>query len=171
MSDGRTGLVVPMPALEPLVGPHRLAWDPVAAAGAGAHVTVLFPFAPVDLISDAMLDRVRETVAGFAPFPVTFARTARFPDDVLYLAPEDERPFRDLTVALAAAFPDSPPYGGRFAEVIPHLTVAQHPEAPIAAIAEKLGAALPVTTTATVVELWAEDAAGRWATRASFPLA
>ena len=39
--------------------------------------------------------------------------------------PDPAEPFRRLTAALAAAFPDYPPYGGRHDDVVPHLTVAQ----------------------------------------------
>ena len=51
------------------------------------------------------------------------ARFARWPN-VVYLEPEPDEPFRRLTNALAAAFPDYPPYEGVHEEVVPHLTVA-----------------------------------------------
>jgi hypothetical protein len=38
------GLLVP--ELEPLVGPWRAQYDPSAAEGVGAHLTLLFPFKP-----------------------------------------------------------------------------------------------------------------------------
>ena len=50
---------------------------------------------------------------------------------VLYIAPEPDGPFRELTDALAQAFPEHPPYDGAFAEVVPHLTVAWHHDAPV----------------------------------------
>ena len=171
MSDRRTGLVVPMPELEPLVGAHRLEWDPVAEHGARAHVTVLFPFAHAEDLDAALLGRVRAAVARLHAFPVTFARVERFPDDVLYLAPEPSAPFRALTAALAAAFPEFPPYGGLFPEVVPHLTVAHHPHAPVADITTELDALLPVRATAASVELWVEGADALWTTGATFPLA
>ena len=101
---------------------------------------------------------------------MTFTRVDRFPDDVLYLAPEAPAPFRALTDALAAAFPEYPPYGGVFTEVIPHLTVAHHPNAPVEQITAELHAVLPIITRATSVELWVEGTDDRWTSRASFPL-
>lgn len=45
-----------------------------------------------------------------------------FPDGTIYLGPDPATPFASLTAALVAAFPQCPPYGGRF-EPVPHLTV------------------------------------------------
>ena len=170
MSGRRTGLVVPMPDLEALVGPHRREWDPVAVLGARAHVTVLFPFAPVVTLDDGILERVRHALAGFTPFAVRFAGVASFPDDVLYLVPEPAARFRELTAALAAEFPEYPPYHGQFDEVIPHLTVAHHPDAPMAEITAALAAALPMTTEAQRVEVWQEGTDDIWTSRATFRL-
>ena len=41
---GTSALVVTVPAAERAVGPWRLHYDPSAAAGMPAHVTVLFPW-------------------------------------------------------------------------------------------------------------------------------
>jgi 2'-5' RNA ligase superfamily len=48
----------------------------------------------------------------------------RFPG-TLWLAPEPSQPFVRMTEALTARFPGHLPYGGTFAEIVPHLTVAQ----------------------------------------------
>ena len=159
-----------MPELEPVVGEHRRMWDPVAALGAGAHVTVLFPFATPDTIDDASLARVERALVGCDPFAVTFDAVRSFPDNVLYLAPEPAARFCALTEALAAAFPEYPPYRGQFADIIPHLTVTHRPDAPIDEIAAAVGAHLPVAAAASRVEVWEEGADDRWSTRASFPL-
>ena len=39
--------------------------------------------------------------------------------------PEPAEPFRHLTRAVWAAFPDFPPYGGAFDGSVPHLTLAE----------------------------------------------
>lgn len=170
MNAPRTGLVVPVPDLETRLERHRLAWDPVAALGARAHVTVLFPFAYADDVDDALLARVGDALRGFVRFPITFDQFGSFEADVLYLSPEPEQPFRDITEALAAAFPEYPPYGGGFAEVVPHLTVANDPAAPVGEIQSQLAALLPVSTTARAVELWVEGTDGQWSSRATFEL-
>jgi 2'-5' RNA ligase len=169
-TERRSGIVVPMPELEPLVGEHRRAWDPVAGLGAGAHVTVLFPFAPPDVIDDGRLERIERVLVGREPFTVTFDAVREFPDHVLYLAPEPAERFRALTEVLAAAFPEYPPYRGQFAEIIPHLTVAHRPDAPIDEVAAAVRPHLPVAAAASRVEVWEEGVDERWSTRASFPL-
>jgi hypothetical protein len=166
----RSGLVVPMPELEPVVGVHRRAWDPVAALGAGAHVTVLFPFAPPGSADTALLGRIARALSGCEPFAVSFADVRTFPDHVLYLAPEPAERFRELTETLAAAFPEYPPYGGQFAEVIPHLTLTHRPDAPVDDVAAAVRPNLPVAARASRVEMWQEGLDDRWTTRASFPL-
>ena len=170
MSRLRSGLVVPMPELEPVVGGHRSLWDPVAELGARAHVTVLFPFATPDAIDGTVLARVGRALAGHPPFPVRFDSFGHFPDDVLYLAPEPAEAFRALTAALAAEFPEHPPYHGQYDTVVPHLTVAHHPDAPVDAIETELAAALPVVATAAAVELWVEGGDDRWSTAARWEL-
>jgi len=40
----------------------------------------------------------------------------RFGDQVLYLAPAPDQPFRRLTDIIVREFPDYPPYGGAFRE-------------------------------------------------------
>lgn len=170
MSTLRSGLVVPMPALEAVVGDHRRVWDPVAELGARAHVTVLFPFAPPGTIDGTVLARVERALVGRAPFPVTFGTVGRFPDDVLYLSPEPVAAFRALTAALTAEFPEHPPYHGQYDTVIPHLTVAHHPDAPLDTIEAELATSLPVETTAEAIELWVEGGDDRWSTAARWEL-
>ena len=43
--------------------------------------------------------------------------------EVVWLAPRPDEPFRALTRAVSAAFPGYPPYGGAHDPVIPHLTI------------------------------------------------
>jgi hypothetical protein len=43
---------------------------------------------------------------------------------VLWIAPEPTEPVVAMVRAIAAAFPEHPPYGGQFESVIPHVTVA-----------------------------------------------
>ena len=105
-------------------------WDRAAGAGVPAHVTVLFPFLPARGLVPAVRRELAAIAATQAPFEVIFATVGRFPD-VVYLAPRPAEPFTRLTGAVAARFPDFPPYGGAFDEVIPHLTIAESDEAPL----------------------------------------
>lgn len=167
-----SGLVVPVPAAEHLIGGHRSRLDANAALGVPAHVTALFPFvSPADLTAD-VLTRVARVVATVPAFHHRFSHTGWFGDDVLFLAPDDPAPLRELTQRLHREFPDHPPFGGVFAEVVPHLTVGHgHPRAVLAEAEEAVRAGLPVSGHAAEVHLLAQDQpGGRWRLRERFPL-
>jgi 2'-5' RNA ligase len=168
----RTGLVVPVPEAEAAVGAHRLRLDPSAALGAPAHVTVLFPFVPADALDEAVLTAVADVVGQARAFDYTFARTDWFDDRVVWLAPEDPAPFRDLTACVTEAFPGYPPYEGAFADVVPHLTLGEgHRRGLLEQAAAAVAAHLPVTGVAVEVLLLAEtQRGGRWDVRGRFPL-
>jgi 2'-5' RNA ligase len=115
-----SGLVVAVPEAEAVVGRHRQLLDESAALGAPAHVTVLFPFAAPGALDERALDRVRAAVGAVPAFDYVFGRTDWFGDDVLWLAPDDPGPFRELTRRVHAEFPEHPPFEGVFADVVPH---------------------------------------------------
>ena len=90
-----------------------------------AHITLLYPFKPPDEIGDAAIEKLNQCFAGFRAFDFTLATIRRFPGGVLYLAPEPDESFRRLTMAVWDCYPETPPYGGRYSNIMPHLTVAQ----------------------------------------------
>ena len=60
MSSIESGLVVLVPQAEALVKPFRDRYDPSAATGVPAHITLLYPFKPPDEIDiDYVLVRIR----------------------------------------------------------------------------------------------------------------
>ena len=64
--------------------------------------------------------------------------------------------FRALTSAVATRWPDSPPYGGQFEDVVPHLTVAVGREPGLLdQIEADLSARLPVRAPVFAVQLLA----------------
>jgi hypothetical protein len=141
-----TALVVLVPEAEPVVAEHRLRYDPAAADGVPAHVTVLYPFrSPVD---DDSADAVAAVAAAVPAFDATFRTTGRFPAGVvLYLDPEPPGPFRDLIARCIAAFPDCPPYHGTIPDPLPHLTVADGVDEPTAdALDAAVQPGLPITS-------------------------
>lgn len=166
----RTGLLVPVGRAEPLVAVCRRRWDPVAARGVPAHITVLYPFVPAERLGPAEITAARDVLAEIPAFDFALTRAGRFEDAVLYLAPEPEDPFRRITAALTARFPEHPPYEGKFEAVIPHLTVADAPDAPLAELEAELTAGLPLADRATDVILMEEGHDDQWHTRATFPL-
>jgi len=119
--------------------------------GIPPHVTVLVP------ARDALADVV-EAMAEFRAFDVSFARLDRFPG-TLWLAPEPAEPFVAMTNALVARWPDRPPYGGVFPNVIPHLTVAQRE---LDAAADALEPFLPLRSRAEAVTLFEQVQPDHW---------
>jgi hypothetical protein len=119
-----------------------------------------------------VLAAVRETVAAVPAFDVVFARTRRFADPVLWLAPEPDAPLRALTAAVWARFPDTPPYGGRFDDVVPHLTVTDGQTAEVMdAAAARVRPLLPITARIQSVRLLVgRPEPDAWRTIAEFPL-
>lgn len=89
---------------------------------------------------------------------------------MLCLAPDPDVYLRQLTEAIVDRWPEAPPYGGRFAEIVPHLTVAQgQDDAVLSRIGVDLASGLPFTSRATSVELMVHDGV-TWQERASFAL-
>jgi 2'-5' RNA ligase len=176
--DWESALLVAVPEAEPAVGRHRARLDASARDGVPAHLTVLYPFLPPPSIDGAVLASLRRLFAGFPPFAVTLDRIGWFGEEVVWLGPRDERPFRALTRSAFAAFPGCPPYGGRYADVIPHLTVGDRAgPAALRAAAEAVRGHLPVQARATEVTLMTGPAPGnpavtpgQWRALAAFPL-
>ena len=66
-------------------------------------------------------------LAAFGPFDCELSHVARFErpaDIVLWVAPSPSEPFAAMADALAAEFPEHPPYRGKYKSMVPHLTVA-----------------------------------------------
>jgi 2'-5' RNA ligase len=168
----QSGLVVLVPEAEPAVAGHRRILDASARLGVPAHVTVLFPFVPPEMIEPDVVSRLEALCARGEPFDYRFAQTAWFGDEVLWLAPDDPQPFRALTEAVHEAFPAHPPFGGLFEEVIPHLTIGYGPDRTVLRAAEEsVAARLPIRGRATEVVLLTQGTAGgRWTRWAAFPL-
>lgn len=121
----QTAVIVPVPAAEAVVGEHRERLDRAAAWGVPAHVTVIYPFLRPEAIDGTAVAALSAAVATVPAFDCTFATTAWFGNDVLWLAPDPSQPLRQLTLAVWGAFPDHPPYGGVYERIEPHLTVAE----------------------------------------------
>jgi 2'-5' RNA ligase len=166
---GQSGLIVRVPEAEPAVRAWRDRLDPSASAGVPAHVTVLFPFLDESRIDNGVCAAIGEVIGRHRPFEARFERCGRFPG-ILYLVPEPDVPFRRLTEAIADRWPETPPFGGQFDEVVPHLTIAQGQDDAVLAEAEAgLRSQLPVTARVSSVDLVVHDGT-RWQQRASFTL-
>jgi 2'-5' RNA ligase len=174
MPLAETALVVLVPEAEALVQPFRNRYDPSAAAGMPAHITLLYPFKPPDLIDETVLDELRRCFTDFAPIQFRLGPIRRFPTEVLYLAPEPDAPFRALTLAIWERYPEAPPYGGKWPDIVPHLSVASLPDEQqldcvTKDLVEASRAALPIRATASEIALM-DNRSGRWQVRAIFRL-
>lgn len=161
----QSALVILVPEAEALVQPFRNRYDPTAAAGMPAHITSLYPFLPPDHIDAAAIESIGDCVSAISPFDFVLTRTRRFPG-VLYLAPEPDEPFRRITQAIWQRYPQTPPYGGRFPDIVPHLSLADRlAESHLDRVAEEFAAAaqgkLPVRGQATEIAL-VDNRSGSW---------
>jgi len=173
MSESESALMVMVPEAEPLVKAFRDRYDPSAAAGVPAHVTLLYPFKHPDQIDQAVLDDLGRCFRGRAPFRFALASIRRFPDGILYLVPDPDEPFRELTVAIWDRY-ETPPYGGKWSDIVPHLSVAWvKDEQYLDRIADDFAQAsqgrLPIVSTAMEVALM-ERSSDRWRVRTIFSM-
>lgn len=161
--DRPSGLAVPI-RIPPAIARLRRRWDRAARAGAQPHVTVLYPFLPTSGLTADVRSGIAAIAAGMPSFDVGFASLRRFDDGVVWIEPTPGEPFAALTDAVVDRWPDHPPYGGLFDELIPHLTVVEvdGEGPPLETIEAKVRAALPFQARAARLELWRQDGAGRW---------
>ena len=168
-----SALVVLIPEAEVLVKSFRDRYDIQAALGVPAHVTVLYPFkSPTEIRAD-VIGNLKKLFLKFPGFVASFTETRRFPC-VLYLSPEPAETFRQLTELVTGRFPETQPYGGQFAEVVPHLTLAQlgNPrklEEVAAEFAHETKGRLPIRARVKEIALL-DNESGHWKIRARFSL-
>jgi 2'-5' RNA ligase len=174
MSRSESALVVVVGEAEAVAGPFRDRYDPSAAAGMPAHITLLYPFKAADDVDDITRGKLRDCFARFEPVRFSLAAIKRFPGGVLYLAPEPDEPFRQLTLAIWNLFPQTPPYGGKWPGIIPHLSIAWLADEPrltevAADFAKASDGKLPIRAAASEIALM-DKRSGRWNVEASFSL-
>lgn len=163
-----SALIVPVPQAESVVQGFRGRFDPGAPLGVPAHITVLYPFLVPGALDEATIDELRAIFAGVPPFPFTLGSVARFPD-VVYLAPQPTEPFSRLTAAIATRWSQTPPYGGIYHEIIPHLTVAHTAKTSVVeAIRRELEPNLPIACVAREAWLMA-NRGDNWVVEGQFP--
>ena len=156
----RFALVVPFEGLASVVDDLReRTCEAKPSHGMPPHVTLLVP-APPDV------EAIAEVLFASAAFEVVLPRLERFPG-TLWLAPEPAQPFARMIEALLQRFPEYPPYGGSFTEIVPHLTVAQGEFEEAVSTLEPW---LPLSTRAERAVLLERVQARHWREVASFDL-
>jgi len=148
-------------------------WQGVHPKGVPPHITLLYPWRQP--ITDTDLGAVSAIAAAHDPFTVEFTAVASFASGVVYLRAEPQSTLRRLTSRLVDAFPDTPPYGGRFADPVPHLTLGKaRPGAELdglqAQIAESLSGHVPLVEDVCALSVIEEQPDGSWRTVTSFTL-
>lgn len=120
-------LLIPVPELESVVRPRLERRSPqhvpASPEDTVAHITLLGPFADRGSIDDGLVSELRSFFADVLPFEFSLTAICEFPEGTTYLSPDPAAPFRQLTHELSRRFPEFPPYGGRFDDVVPHLSV------------------------------------------------
>jgi len=156
-----TGIVIPVPEADRFVqsasgGPRRLP----GFGAVPAHITLLAPFLPEDQLDDAAWETLGAFFDDVTAFSFELADVCAFPGGVTYLAPEPAATFRRLTQELHKLFPEFPPYGGAFDDIVPHLTVPLADGEDIAALTTALTPGLPLSVLASVAAVFVTDEDG-----------
>ena len=157
--------MIEVPEAAPLVHDWRRRYTHDAPLGMPAHVTLLYPFVPAAQLDASVEERLAVVVRREDPFDFVLRRIARFDEQLLYLPPEPAEPFLRLTEAIAAEWPEHPPYEGIHETVVPHLTVAHAEEAVLDGIGQALEPKLPIDARAHEASLFEEGEDGFWRRR------
>jgi 2'-5' RNA ligase len=166
-----TSLICRVPEAERFIARYRQRFDPSARRNVPAHVTILYPFLPLEEIDAGVRHQLRGIASTVTAFDFRLRETRRFPLS-LYLAPDPDSSFVALTAAVYRAFPEYPPFAGKFDVVVPHITIAHGDEALLCEIDVELRIALPPAgVPARCDELvLIENSSGRWETLETFAL-
>lgn len=165
----QTALIVPIPIADECVGRWRRMHDPSGRAGLGAHVTLLVPFVSPAQVGASPVEALGAVFRGFEPWGTAFWEPARFPD-TLVLLPKPDEPFRELTQALVARWPEHPPYEGAYADPTPHLTVAHGvSEETFDRVQRELAAVLPFRAQVKEARLVIGSNESGWSVHTTFP--
>ena len=169
-----SALVILVPEVEALAKSFRDKYDPLSTSGVPAHITLIYPFRSPQAIGAPEMESLRQCFASFRPWRFSLTAIRRFSGAVLYLAPEPEEPFRELTLAIWRRYPETPPYGGRFPQITPHLTLTQLDDEErldqiAQAFTQEAQADLPIHAMAREVALM-DNSSGQWQPRLKLPL-
>ena len=136
--------------------------------GVLAHITVVGPFMPEADIDDGVVAELERYFADVTTFDFTLEGVSEFPGGPAYLVPEPAGVFRRLTLGLHRLFPEFPPYGGVFEEVVPHISVPLAADENADSLRLAISHRLPIEARAHAATL-VRVAEGDTRTLASFP--
>lgn len=156
LDPGHTVLAVPVPELDAYVRERTAHYDTAYLAAdpafGQAHVTLLGPWLREPSAAD--IDLVADLACRNEPFEFSLHDLAVFPDGIIHLLTDPDDRFRALTAELGVLFPEHQPYGGRFADVVPHVTLdAVGPGGNLESVRDSLAGLLPARCRADEIQL------------------
>lgn len=165
--DNESAIIVPVAEAEPLVGDWRRQYDQAAKFGVPAHITLLYPFRPPEQAVHE-IPPLREFFRKVAPFQFVLTEVRRFTATV-YLGPDQRARFVQIITQIAELWPDCQPYRGAFADIVPHLTVADKVDGAILDEVERsLRPGLPIPCRASEAQMLFSSTEGSWSHQATF---
>ncbi len=173
MADEReSAIVVELPELDVVLDEYRRELDPCRRWGMPAHLTVLYPFVPPTDLDQSILSTLRTVATKVRPFEGEFDDFGWFADPVVWLGTSQRSLFGSLIREMMNAFPECPPYGGAFDEIIPHVTIGESNEADLLRAAiDAIRPQLPLKSMVTSLSLMeGSTAAGSWRVLERVPL-
>jgi hypothetical protein len=154
-------LLIPVREAETIVRQRALQVAPALLPrdhGLAAHITLLAPFMPREAIHDGVIGELDHFFADVISFGYRLAEVSEFPSGPTYLSPEPSDIFRRLAHGLHRLFPEFPPYGGQFGEIIPHLSVPLPDGEDTASLRTAVRRKLPIEAHATEAALvWSAE--------------
>ncbi len=171
-TEVETSLIVPVTEAMADVELWRERLDPFSARGMPTHVTVEYPFLPPADSDDGVRSSLAAIFGSVPAFGFELTAVRWFDDQVVWLAPEPDAPFRHMTASVMDHWPTLRPYGGLPGLVPPHLTIGvSEPRERLEEAAQALEPRLPIACTAEEVWLMSGSSApGSWTIEARFPL-
>jgi 2'-5' RNA ligase superfamily len=165
-TNGRTGLVIPVPAADGLLEWVEARHPGSVRQGVPAHVSLLYPFIGMAELDERDTEALSELFIGQAPMRVGFVECYRRGGFVA-LRPDPIEGLTELTNKTRRRWPDVVPYEGLYGDVEPHLTVAlDTSEETARTIEREVTEQLPIL--AELGEAWLLAFEGRWMVRERF---
>jgi 2'-5' RNA ligase len=123
--EARTAILVALDELAPAVAAARYNLGRYGENEIELHITLLFPFVPRPALEPGVIESLRAFFVT-QPAPVfVLDRVEAFAEGAVYAAPSPAAPLQRLIGELAVGYPDTPPYGGVFDDIVPHATLAK----------------------------------------------
>jgi hypothetical protein len=158
-----SAILIAVPEARPILLEHG-AVDP----GLPPHITVLYPFKKPRHLDQTDEDKISSLACSVgSPIQFVLDEIGDF-DGSVYLSPNPAGPLAELTRMATGFWPDHPPYGGEFNDIVPHLTLGARDLSPVEINA--LRHELPVSVEATELHVHTRNRLGRWTEHSRFPL-